>query len=88
MGHLLHLDGPGHVVVGIEEKHLVVGLQGGLAGDDDLALVQVLQAAEKIGVGVSFGEPVALAVSFPRGEVPSEVFPQGLIALHLDGSVV
>jgi hypothetical protein len=36
MGHLLHLDGPGQVVIGVVQEDLAVGLQGGLAGDDDL----------------------------------------------------
>jgi hypothetical protein len=41
VGHLLHLDGAAHVVVGVVEKDLVVGLHTGLAGDDDLARVPV-----------------------------------------------
>ena len=49
VGHLLHLDGPGHVVV------TVVGLHGGLAGDDDLALVEVFQTPEEVAVGVALG---------------------------------
>ena len=37
MGHLLHLDGPGDVVVAVVEIDHVVGLELGLAGDEDLA---------------------------------------------------
>jgi hypothetical protein len=85
VGRLLHLHRPGHVVVSIVEKHLVVRLHGRLAGDDDFSLVEVLQAAEQVRVGVSFGPPVALTVALPRGKVTAEVFPESLIALHLLG---
>jgi hypothetical protein len=41
VGDLLHLHRPGQVVIGVVEEDLVVGFQGGLPGDDDLAGVPV-----------------------------------------------
>jgi len=75
MGDLLHLDGPGHVIVGIEEKDLVVGLQGGLAGDDYFLPGTGPLSSGRGRIGVSFGEVIPLAVTFPGGEVAAEVFP-------------
>ncbi len=39
---LLHLEDPVHVVVGIVQEDLVVGLHGRLAGYDYFSLVEVL----------------------------------------------
>ena len=55
VGDLLYLEGPEHVVVGAVQEDLVVGLHGGLAGDDDLALVEVFQTPEEVAVGVALG---------------------------------
>jgi hypothetical protein len=56
---------------------------GGLAGDDQLAGVQVLEVLEEVALGVAFGVEVGLTVPLSREEPAAVVFPDALFGLLL-----